>query len=467
MTISQETVIAANRFGMGAKPGELEHIGSDYKDWLLTQLNGEDLVTENLNLLSSKEAYKLSLLRNSIIPTMENNSEGMSEQLEFKIADETRPIYEQFVKTRSDSIIMSKRSFRERLVQFWSNHFAVSADAAKYFALMPTLEYEAIRPNITGFFADLLIAVEQHPAMLVYLDNHLSIGPNSTLATLVAKKNDRNLGINENLAREILELHTLGVNGGYTLNDIQSLANIISGWSIGKITRLSRKNTPSGKLGEFYFHSIAHQPGRQTLLNKSYSQNNVEQGVTALRDLANHPATARFIATKLAQHFIADTPPKSAIAKLEKAYTDSNGHLLSVYEALINLDEAWQPLQQKYKTPKEYIYSIYRAANTKPSDIKQLINTLTTLGQRPFKPLSPAGWPDTATQWSGGDALLKRIVVASRIGRQIGNQLDPILLAKDLLGPTLNDHTKTEISRAESGSQGLALLFVSPEFLGR
>ena len=124
-------------------------------------------------------------------------------------------------------------------------------------------------------------------------------------------------------------------------------------------------------------------------------------------------------------------------------------------------------MQQKYKTPKEYIYSIYRAANTKPSDIKQLINTLTTLGQRPFKPLSPAGWPDTATQWSGGDALLKRIVVASRIGRQIGNQLDPILLAKDLLGPTLNDHTKTEISRAESNSQGLALLFVSPDFLGR
>ena len=260
MTISQETVIAANRFGMGAKPGELKHIGSDYQDWLLTQLDGEDLITKNLNLLSSKEAYKLSLLRNNIMPTMENNSEGMSEQLEFKIADETRPIYEQFVKARSEGIIISKKSFRERLVQFWSNHFAVSADAAKYLALMPTLEYEAIRPNITGFFADLLIAVEQHPAMLVYLDNHLSIGPNSTLASL-AKKNDRNLGINENLAREVLELHTLGVNGGYTLNDIQSLANIISGWSIGEITRLSRNYSPSGQLGEFYFHSIAHQPG--------------------------------------------------------------------------------------------------------------------------------------------------------------------------------------------------------------
>ncbi len=194
--------------------------------------------------------------------------------------------------------------------------------------LAGAFEREAIRPHVLGNFTDLLLAVEQHPAMLLYLDNYLSVGPGSRLARMAARRQtERKIGINENLAREILELHTLGVNGGYTQQDVTTFAQVLTGWSIGgNFGRLQ-----DGEPGQFTFREALHEPGAKTVLGKRYSEDGESEGKAVLRDVAAKPATATFIATKLARHFIADEPPPAAVEKLAKSFTKSHGDLPTVY----------------------------------------------------------------------------------------------------------------------------------------
>jgi uncharacterized protein (DUF1800 family) len=383
-----------------------------------------------------------------------------------RMGETMRPIYQQYVNARAVQAVNSDTPFYERLVHFWSNHFSVSTKSAHMLGLAGTLEFEAIRPNITGNFYDLLLAVEQHPAMLTFLDNQISIGVNSALARRTAgrRQTRRKIGINENLAREILELHTLGVNGGYTQEDVTSFAKVLSGWTYGGFPR-GRFST--GTPGVFKFNSLMHEPGVKTVLNRNYNQPGVKQGEAVLKDLARHPATAKHLATKLARHFIADDPPAAAVDRISKAYLESNGHLKAVYTALVNSEEAWRQPYRKYKTPEEYIHSIYRAIKFTPSEPRHLLQPLTVLGQQPFQAGSPAGWPDTAAEWAGGEALFKRIEFASIVADRVGNLIDPVMLAGDILGPLPGDHTLTAIRRAESASQGVALLLTSPEFLRR
>src|SRR6185503_17138370 len=229
--------------------------------------------------------------------------------------------------------------FRERLVHFWTNHFAVSADKPQVLALAGALENEAIRPHVAGRFADLLAAVEAHPAMILYLDNQASIGPNSQLAQRRGRRTPgegRKFGINENLAREILELHTLGVDGGYTQHDVTTFAQALTGWSIGT-DRVRKGGTP----GKFEFHEAAHEPGTRTILGTRYGQSGVAQPRAVLADLAKHPATAHHIAVKLARHFIADEPLRDDVARLAKAFRDSDGDLPTLYRALLDTPAAW------------------------------------------------------------------------------------------------------------------------------
>jgi uncharacterized protein (DUF1800 family) len=351
----------------------------------------------------------------------------------------------------------------ERLVQFWSNHFAVSIDKIAVLGLAGCMEREAIRPHVLGRFGDMLLAVEKHPAMLLFLDNVQSVGPNSP----AAQRGVRQLGLNENLAREILELHTLGVDGGYTQADVTSFAKVITGWSAGALRGRYARFDNNARPGEFNFRAIVHEPGPQTVLGKRYAQDGMAQGEAVLKDLAASPATAQHLANKLARHFIADDPPPAAVERLKRAYLRSGGDLSAVYVALIDSPEPWAAQASKYKTPTDYVQSVFRGLELPLPEGQKALGAFEALGQRQFSPGSPAGWPDRSADWDGSAALMKRIELANSIAQRIGNTRDAAALAGQLLGATLSEATAKSIARAESGVQALTLLLTAPEFLRR
>ncbi|MBX5459487.1 MAG: DUF1800 domain-containing protein [Steroidobacteraceae bacterium] len=466
--------IAANRFGLGARPGELARIGPDARDWLTAQLKGgaptladsglrssADVLVETFELRrKQREARNADAEREADAPSA--NAKAVRALL--KLPALYRPIYIAEANARFRHAVATERPFVERLTHFWTNHFAVSIDKLAVLGLAGAFEREAIRPHVLGRFRDLLLAAEQHPAMLLYLDNHVSVGPGSRAARLLSRRRSgRQAGINENLAREILELHTLGVNGGYTQKDVTSFAKVLTGWSIGGNVGPARGGEP----GKFTFREQIHEPGAQTVLGKTYSQDGVEQGIAVLEALAASPATARFIATKLARHFIADEPPAAAVARIEQAFMRSGGDLPSVYRALIDAPEAWQTPFAKYKTPSDYVISTFRGLALPVEQGQRALASFEVLGQRTYSPGSPAGWPDRSADWDGASALLKRIEWADAVGQRIGTRVDAVRLAEELLGPTLSADTREAIARAASGAQAVTLLLTAPEFMRR
>ncbi len=383
-----------------------------------------------------------------------------------------QPHYRAQVLARAQSAATTDRAFAERLVHFWSNHFAVSADKGAVFGLAGTLENEAVRPHVNGRFVDMLTAIEQHPAMIAFLDNQYSVGKDSEAARrapgaaerrFAAAKPPRQFGINENLAREILELHTLGVNGGYTQADVTSFAQIITGWSIGG----GRGRLAGGEPGQFYFRENLHEPGAKLFLGKRYDQSGLAQGEAVLADLARHPSTAHFIATKLARHFVADEPPAPVVTRLAKAFMQSDGYLPHVYAALINSPEAWVAPPQKFKSPQDFVFSSLRSLNVSPQRPEEVLRSFELLGQRQYTPGSPAGWPDNAKSWDGSDALMHRVLWASQLAAKFDAETDPLALAASSLGSYVRAETRTALRRAASSTQALALLLMSPEFQRR
>jgi uncharacterized protein (DUF1800 family) len=331
----------------------------------------------------------------------------------------------------------------------------------------------------------MLVASSMHPAMMFYLDNFTSIGPNSKWGKnpdqvpFVSEVIGRPEGLNENLAREILELHTVGVNGGYTQADVTNFAKVITGWGYN-LSRRSTGTAPGGGTAQlmsiakmnakelFYFNADAHEPGPQTVMGKTYAGDNVNKGLAVLKDLSVHPKTAGFIATKLVRHFIADVPPPAAVARVEKAFLKSGGDLPTVYRALIDSPEAWDPTLRKTKRPEEFLMSALRALEGPHLEGGHLIDLLSQMGQPAFSQPGPDGWADTADHWTGADALWKRLEWAMIAAKsQAPSKPNPGQLAVDVLGPTVSAATLAEIKRAESPEQGLAMLLVSPEFLRR
>jgi uncharacterized protein (DUF1800 family) len=298
-----------------------------------------------------------------------------------------------------------------------------------------------------------------------------AIGPNSKAARFAARRGKgRKLDINENLAREILELHTLGVNGGYTQADVTTFAQAISGWSVGgqdQGGRFAKLGLDNGKSGEFFFREAFHEPGARKLLGRSYTDDGVRQGEAILKDLATRPQTARFVSTKLARHFIADDPPKAVVERMTRAWLDSRGHLPTVYRVLVESAEAWEAPQSKFKTPADFIYSAYRGLAIPLREKRRVLQGFEALGQRALSPGSPAGWPDTSADWDGSSALLKRIAWADVVAQRLGDKVNARDRAAQLLGGTLTEDTVKSIARAESGAQALTLLLASPEFMRR
>ena len=471
------SAIAANRFGLGARPGDLERIGSDPVGWLGAQLAAPVPVVADAHLQSSEAVIAQSLQLRREIREAKRGQDGNGAAasgggdgaalvaVAMKLPQLYRPIYISEVTARLQQSVATERPFVERLTQFWTNHFAVSIDKIAVLGIAGALEREAIRPHVLGRFTDLLLAVEQHPAMLLYLDNATSVGPHSQAAEFLSRRNTkRQVGINENLAREILELHTLGVGGGYTQKDVTTFAEVITGWSIGGET--GERFAP-GEPGRFVFRPQIHEPGTKTVLGKRYSDAGLAQGEAVLRDVAATPAAARFIATKLARHFIADDPPSLAVDRIAHAFHSSGGDLPTVYRALLSCPEAWANPLSKYKTPSDYIVSSFRGLDLPIGNGRGGLGAFEVLGQRTYSPGSPAGWPDRSADWDGASALMKRIEWADAVGQKLGNKRDAANLAPQILGMTLSASTRTSLARAASGAQALTLLLAAPEFMRR
>ena len=352
--------------------------------------------------------------------------------------------------------IIADCGFTERLVAFWSNHFCISANKGGLARMWAgSFEREAIRPHVLGRFGDMLKAVEQHPAMLFFLDNQQSLGPESRAGQ------NRNRGLNENLAREIMELHTLGVGGGYSQDDVTSLARIITGWTYaGRLGQL-------GNPGTFVFNANAHQPGVQRVMGKLYEANGVTQGEAVLADIARHPSTAKFIATKFARHFVADDPPPALVARLVDVFGRTDGDLKALATTLANSDEAWNAPLTKVRNPYEFLVATGRLLAQIPSDPGRYLNGLNVLGQPLWAPAGPNGFPDSNAVWAAPEGMKLRLDISAQIASRLADGIDPLDLLELVVADAASPDTRRTIERAESRQQALTLLLMSPEFQRR
>ena len=505
-----ETALAFHRFGLGARPGDLAGLTGDVRTALLDEasrdrqpspfagmLASADLLTRFMDFRGERRAARQAALNQATaqigLPPPNSEQEAMMqpspEAVAAAVAKGAKPgelralsanapqnpvpvFVQDELAARLQSAVTAPIGFRERLALFWANHFTVAGVNPRVRIVCGSFEREAIRPYVAGRFEDMLQAVERHPAMLIYLDNAISFGPTSQAGR------SRKRGLNENLAREILELHTLGVDGGYTQHDVTRFAEILTGWSV------VGAQANGGEPGTFIFRPQMHEPGSRKVLGREYGQFGIEQGRAVLSDLARHPSTARHIATKLVRHFVADTPPPGAVKRVEEAFKSSNGQLMAVYEALLSWPEAWEPQARKLRTPYEYAVALYRALKlplvTTPEtgtsglgsgavsvgEINQIMRLLNLTGQPVFSAPSPKGWPEEAAAWAAPDAFKTRLDMAEAAARRVG-MLRPLEVASDILGPRLTEDTQTMIRRAETSHQGLALMLMSPEFQRR
>ena len=475
------SAVAMNRFGLGARPSASLPVSPT--DWLKSQIGKYDSTLSasasqpsRASIAAGFREYQLDrkerqvAVKGAVAAMSGDNMPQIDPAKIEKVVNALRLQYVAAVDARMDAAITSDTDFAERLVHFWSNHFAVSIDKLPVLALAGDYEFTAIRPHIMGKFSDLLFAAVTHPAMLLYLDQAQSIGPNSPLAAQVAARRNKKLGLNENLAREILELHTLGARTVYDQNDVTEFARALTGFTVGGMGKgpVQRLMAQNGKDGDSQFFAAIHEPGDRTVIGRRYGQQGAAQARAILSDIATHPATAKHIATKLAQHFAADVPPPSLVARLEKSFLESGGDLPELYRTLISSPEMWLAKQAKFKSPWDWVISSLRALNVRelPNN-RQSANMLAQMGQPIWKPGSPAGFSDMTENWAGGAALMRRVEIASRIAERSANRVDARTLAPRILSTQLSTMTAESIARAESPSQGLALLLLSPEFLRR
>lgn len=454
---NQKTMIATNRFGLGARPGEAAQAASDPQAWLLAQLesaNASEFQASGLKPSdqAAREYFEYQAAKRKTKKAANAKTDG--ENKPRPGMNSPRSILVSEIEARTRFAVTTSNPFRERLARFWSNHFTVSTTRNPVVPVAGAFEREAIRPHVTGTFFDMLVAAEMHPAMLIYLDNAQSVGPNS----LGGKRRGR--GLNENLAREILELHTVGVNGGYSQEDVTNFAKILTGWTIAG----PRDRNATGKT---YFDERRHEPGNHLVMGENYPDLGGEQAVQVLRDLSLKPETARFLSTKLARYFISDKPPASAIDKLSKAYLDSSGDLGVLATELVKLDEAWQEPAEKFKSPDEFYISALRGLGANTLQSRGLRGTYASLGQLPFSAPSPAGWPDEAEAWLGPDSIQKRLEWSQALANRVGRRFDPRQFVDETLGASAGERTRFMVNGADSRQQGMTLALMAPEFQRR
>jgi uncharacterized protein (DUF1800 family) len=496
--------IAAHRFGLGeASLAAVIGIGSDPIAWLGSQI-GPAEVQRGKHLASGLEGLRqlnkfvraqrqagqpgaagtgaASMAGMEGLPPAEA---GPNKAIEKQFADHFRDIVQGDLRARLSTAALSVKPFNERLALFWANHFTVSGAKAGARGLIGAYEREAIRPHIAGSFEALLKSAVTHAAMLRYLDNDRSAGPRSQVVARLAQRAQRAAatpgadpmatrvtGLNENLAREVFELHTLGVSGGgaayggwggYSQSDVTEFARVLTGWRI-PLRDIDSNNAAAATT---HFDPTWHDPGSKTVLGKRYAEG-PDALNAVLHDLAVHPSTARFVSLKMARHFVSDDPPPALVARLEDDFRNTEGDLPSLYRTLIKSPEAWVEAPAKLKTPEEFVISSARLLNIgEQLFVRQPDGAINQLGQRVQGAPSPAGWPDRAEEWLGPDAVWKRVEWATRLADRFGRQVDARALAQASLGPRLQASTLLQIERAADGPQALALLMLAPEFQRR
>ncbi len=445
------TLRALNGFGLGARIGEPQRL-DDPRNWLRAQLHTA------APLLSAPAEASAQAISDAVraFRMLRQTSARDRRQARLRLvqiaAAESRAALTQRVR--------SERPFLERLVAFWSNHLCVSV-AAKVLVvpLAGKYEREAIRPHVLGRFEDMVLASARHPAMLVYLDNFQSIGPASGGAKL-AGRNGMARGLNENYARELLELHTLGVDGGYTQEDVQELAKMLTGWSVTGIGR-------GDAAVAFVFHHRLHEPGPKTVLGTRYAEAGVMEGERAIESLCRHPSTARFVATKLVSHFVADDPPVAAVDRIARVFRESDGDLRVVSRALIDLQEAWNDTARKFRTPQDWFVAILRAFNA--SEVGDTTMPLLRKLRHPlWSPQAPKGFGDDMQEWGDPDSLLNRAELARTIARRLRPlEIDPRLLL-DVVDVPAGDPLRGFLAdKSIAADERIALALAGPAFQWR
>lgn len=454
-TDSADLSIALNRFGLGARGDETEP--ADARAFLIDQMDAYDTAPAGFG--ATRRSADIVAEYGEDREDIRAMDAGSRMAARTKLRKRGGVVHRDEIGMRVARSLETPAPFVERLVHFWSNHFAISADKPQVTVLAGSFEREAIRPHVLGSFQSMLFAVETHPAMQFYLDQVGSVGPNSQRARHAAKRRRRKIpGINENLAREIMELHTLGVRTGYSQQDVTEFALALTGWSVAGL----RDDDP----GNFIFRPQWHEPGARGILGRTYRQDGQGQARAVLSDLAAAEATATHIATKLARHFIADDPPAGAVEKLKASFLRTNGDLPALYRTLVGMEEAWKPEPRKFKSPWEWTISALRGLGRSDLGEKESVRLFNQLGQPVWRPGSPAGYDDSMQRWAAPDALVRRVEISRMLARS-APQLDARELAPRLLSGSLSERTRVQISRAETSRAGLALLLVSPEFQRR
>ncbi len=437
--------VAYARFGLGRRAGGPEH-GDDAYIRLLQEIDdggvpqpGNGDLPSGADIFTRIWAAKTAFKQGQTGPGNNPGPDLFNDELDARY---------------NGTFLEADTGLTERLVMFWANHFAVSRDKhSEINAAAGAFEREAIRPFVYGRFFDMLLAVETHPAMIWFLDNQNSAGPNS--------RRGKDLGLNENLAREIMELHTLGVRTGYDQSDVTAFARVLTGWTVRY-----KDAEPGPQLGGFGFNPRMHEPGAQTIMGRSYEEEGFMQGAHVLRDLASRPATAHHIALKLARHFISDTPPPALVTRLQQAFLDTQGDLKAVTRTLVQSDEALATPGQKLRLPQEYLAVAQRALDVRVKP-ELLQKWLTGMGQPMWLPGGPDGFNDTVPVWATPVSLAGRVGMATDIARLTESPPDPRQFASESLGALLTGATRDVVARAETRQQGLALAMLSPEFMRR
>lgn len=475
-----QAAIAVTRFGMGARPGEIDAVAADPKGWLRAQVRPERVprpvgqfpsAPDRLAAFGEYRRQVEAIMRPASAPptaamTPPAGTEADENGIPETVRRSARALRLQTGQEYLASFQLATTTpdgFAERWVRFWWNHFAIGISKAVVAPVAGSFEREAVRAHAFGRFEDLLTAVERHPAMLLYLDQAQSVGPDSPLG-----QRRRRAGLNENLAREVLELHTVGADAGYTQADVTEFARALTGWSIRQPDRPSRlyAGAVDGPHG-FAWVPMIHQPGTRQVMGRNYPQGGADQALAILSDLAAQPATGRRVARLLATHFHSDTPPARLVERLETAWVRDGRRLDSLALALIDAPEMWDAEPRKLKRPDEFVVSSYRALDLSPRRIEQLQPALVALGQSPWAPPSPEGWPDEAAAWAAPDAVIKRLTWAQRFSEVAVRDQSPVLLAEGALGPRLSDRTRSAVRRAEDRAEAVAILLMSPEFQRR
>jgi uncharacterized protein (DUF1800 family) len=478
----RQAALALHRFGLGPRRNSIAQIASDPRGALLAEIerpgigriNNPELMSATAAARAAFEARSERRAQTILTQRAQKESErlaalGQAQSMSddparkadaAKAADAAlatqgptdgeRQNFLKEVKARLDAAFEADIGFAERLVWFWSNHFCVSTETV--YNMAAGYEREAIRPHVLGRFGDMLLAAEGHPAMLIYLTNVASMGANSIAGI------NRTLGLNENLAREILELHTLGVRTVYDQDDVIRFANVLTGWTIIPVAGDPVRGN------EFVFNPRMHEPGPQRVLGKFYPDTGVEQARAVLADLARHPATATHVATKLARYFCADDPPPALVERLARTFRDTEGDLKEMAKTLVTSDETWAPARDKLKRPCEWVVSIARATGLR-SDPQRFTRGQLLMGEPLWRPSAPQGFADNEGTWIDGMGL--RLDVANSVAERVADKVDPRDVLDTALGPLASPETHQAVARAESRQQALALVFMSPEFQRR